>query len=49
MKQARSQKVLLGNAFEEKVDLLILQYNLRAVEELIIVWCMLIVHIHEGL
>ena len=43
--QARSQKILLGSAFEEKVDLLILQYSRGAAEEFIIVWCMLI----EGL
>ena len=47
--QARSQKILLGSAFEEKVDLLILQYSPGVVEEFIIVWCMLIAHIHEGL
>ena len=47
--QARSQKILLGSAFEEKVDLLILQYSPGAVAEFIIVWCILIAHIHEGL
>ena len=47
--QARSQKILLGSAFEEKVDLLIVQYSPGAVAEFIIVWCMLIAHIHEGL
>ena len=47
--QACSQNILLGSAFEEKVDLLILQYSPGAVEELIIVWSMLIAHIHEGL
>ena len=47
--QARSQKILLGSAFEEKVDLLMLQYSPRAVEEFIIVWYMLIAHIHESL
>ena len=47
--QARSQKILLGSAFEEKVDLLILQYSPGAVENFIIVWCMLRAHIHEGL
>ena len=46
--QARSQKILLGSAFEEKVDLLIVQYSPEAVAEFIIVWCMLIAHIHEG-
>ena len=51
--QARSQKIFLGSAFEEKVDLLI-QYmyhnhSLEAVEEFIIVGCMLVAHIHEGL
>ena len=49
--QARSQKIFLGSAFEEKVDLLIL-YMYRspgAVEEFIIVGCMLIAHIHKGL
>ena len=40
--QARSQKILLGSAFEEKVDLLIVQYSPGAVAEFIIVWCMLI-------
>ena len=45
--QARSQKILLGSAFEEKVDLLIVQYSPGAVAEFI--WCMLIAHIHEGL
>ena len=45
--QARSQKVLLGNAFE--VDLLMLHPSSEAVKEFIIVWCMLIAHIHEGL
>ena len=49
MIQARSQKILLGSAFEEKVDLLIVQYSPGAVAEFIIVWCMLIAHIHEGL
>ena len=49
LSQARSQKILLGSAFEEKVDLLILQYSPGVVEEFIIVWCMLIAHIHEGL
>ena len=48
-KQARSQKILLGSAFEEKVDLLIVQYSPGAVAEFIIVWCMFIAHIHEGL
>ena len=47
--QARSQKILLGSAFEEKVDLLIMQYSPGAVAEFITVWCMLIAHIHEGL
>ena len=47
--QARSQKILLGSAFEGKVDLLIVQYSPGAVAEFIIVWCMLIAHIHEGL
>ena len=47
--QACSQKILLGSAFEEKVDLLIVQYSPGAVAEFIIVWCMLIAHIHEGL
>ena len=47
--QARSQKILLGSAFEEKVDLLMVQYSPGAVEEFIIVWCMLIAHIHAGL
>ena len=47
--QARSQKILLGSAFEEKVDLLIVQYSPGAVAEFIIVWCTLIAHIHEGL
>ena len=47
--QAHGQKILLGSAFEEKVDLLILQYSPRAVEEFMIVWCMLIAHIHESL
>ena len=47
--QARSQKILLGSAFEEKVDFLILQYSPGAVENFIIVWCMLRAHIHEGL
>ena len=47
--QARSQKILLGSAFEEKVDLLIVQYSPGAVAEFIIVWCMLKAHIHEGL
>ena len=49
LSQAHSQKILLGSAFEEKVDLLILQYSPGVVEEFIIVWCMLIAHIHEGL
>ena len=49
MDQARSQKILLGSAFEEKVDLLIVQYSPEAVGEFIIVWCMLKAHIHEGL
>ena len=35
MQQARSQKILLSSAFEEKVDLLMLQYSPRAVEEFI--------------
>ena len=48
-KQARSQKILLGSAFEEKVDLLIVQYSPGAVAEFKIVWYMLIAHIHEGL
>ena len=39
--QAHSQKILLGRACEEKVDLLILQYSPGEVEEFIIVWCML--------
>ena len=47
--QARSQKILLGSAFGEKVDLLIVQYSPGAVAEFIIVWCMLIAYIHEGL
>ena len=34
---------------KEKVDLLKMQYSPEAVEEFIIVWCMLIAHIHEGL
>ena len=48
-KQAHSQKILLDNAFEEKVDLLILYPSPEEVKEFIIVWCMLIVDIHEGL
>ena len=36
--QARRQKILLGSAFEEKVDLLIVQYSPGAVAEFIIVW-----------
>ena len=40
--QARSQKILLGSAFEEKVDLLIVEYSPGAVAEFIIVWCTLI-------
>ena len=48
-RRARSQKILLGSAFEEKVDLLIVQYSPGAVAEFIIVLCMLIAHIHEGL
>ena len=47
--QAHSQKILLGSAFEEKVDLLIVQYSPGAVAEFIIVWCMLIAHIYKGL
>jgi len=40
---------LLGSAFEEKVDLLKMQYSPGAVEEFIIVWYMPIAQIHEGL
>ena len=49
--QAHSQKNFLGSAFEEKVDLLILYmyHSPGAVEEFVIVGCMLIAHIHEGL
>ena len=48
--QAHSQKILLGNAFEEKVDLSILYHSPwpGAVEEIVIVGCMHIAHIHEG-
>ena len=34
--QARSQKILLGSAFEEKVDLLTLQYSPGAVKEFLV-------------
>ena len=44
--QAHSQKILLSSAFEEKGDLLRMQYSPGAV---VIVWCMLIAHIHVGL
>ena len=47
--QAHSQKILLGSVFEEKVDLLILQYSPGAAKEFIILWCMLIAHIYETL
>ena len=49
--QARCQKFFLGSAFEEKVDLLMLlmHHSSGAVEEFIIVGCMLIAHITEGL
>ena len=46
--QARNQKILLGSAFEEIVDLLILQYSPGKVEEFIIVRRMFIAHIYEG-
>ena len=47
--QAHSQKILLGSAFKEKVGILKKQYSPGVVEEYIIVWCMLIADIHEGL
>ena len=49
LEQARSSEILPGSAFEEKVELLILYYSPGPVEEFIIVWCMLIAHIHESL
>ena len=49
IEQARSQKILLGSAFKEQVDLLTQYLSPEAVEELIIVWCMFIAYIHESL
>ena len=49
--QDHRQKIFLGSAFEEKVELLILYmyHSPGAVEEFIIVGCMLIAHIYERL
>ena len=46
--QARSQKILLGSAFEEKVDLLKMQYSLGAVEEIISFFSFELVYFASG-
>ena len=47
--QARSQKIFLGSALEEKVDFLILYIMYHSPGEVEELGCMLMAYIHEGL